>query len=55
MDNAAPGGLVVSAPRLLAEVEHLARVLGSADGLAVIAEAARLSMRSGAALVTAYV
>lgn len=60
-DASAPGGLVPSAARLLAEVEELGRVMGvepdseDARALRVIAEAARTAVGVGAGLLTDYV
>lgn len=60
-DDSAPGGLVPSAARLLAEVEELGRVMGGdpdgedARALRLIGEAARTAVRAGAGLLTDYV
>lgn len=57
-DDAAPGGLVPSAARLLAEVEHLAHAMApdgeDARALRVIAEAARTAVAAGAGLLADY-
>jgi len=60
-DDSAPGGLVPSAARMLAEVEELERAMGAgpdsedARALRVLGEAARTAVAAGAGLLTDYV
>ncbi|MBW4718366.1 hypothetical protein [Saccharothrix obliqua] len=53
-DNRAPGGVVLSAPRLIAELHHLSAVIGPDAGVNALVAAARTATAAGAALVAEY-